>query len=110
MIVSHHGSYEFGSPKLPMTLEAIALHYLDNLDAKFHTFSREIRDDPSRDSSWTPFQQSLGRRLFKGTPRADGNGDEATSPDGKPCRADDRYQLVASEMKRHRDGRIRRRG
>jgi 3'-5' exoribonuclease len=75
MIVSHHGSYEFGSPKLPMTLEAVALHYLDNLDAKLHTFSREIRDDPSRDSSWTPFQQSLGRRLFKGSPRADGNGD-----------------------------------
>ena len=77
MIVSHHGSYEFGSPKLPMTLEAIALHYLDNLDAKIHTFSREIRDDPSRESSWTPFQQSLGRRLFKGTPQADGNGDES---------------------------------
>jgi 3'-5' exoribonuclease len=66
MIVSHHGTLEFGSPKLPMTLEAIALHYLDNLDAKIHSFSREIRDDPSRDSSWTPFQQSLGRRLFKG--------------------------------------------
>ena len=55
-----------------MTLEAIALHYLDNLDAKIHTFSREIRDDPSKESSWTPFQQSLGRRLFKGTAPADG--------------------------------------
>ncbi len=75
MIVSHHGSYEFGSPKLPMTLEAIALHYLDNLDAKLHTFSREMRDDPSRESSWTPFHQSLGRRLFKGTPQAEGNGE-----------------------------------
>jgi 3'-5' exoribonuclease len=77
MIVSHHGSYEFGSPKLPMTLEAVALHYLDNLDAKIHTFSREIRDDPSRDSSWTPFQQSLGRRLYKGAP-----GPRVTGEDG----------------------------
>ena len=34
IIVSHHGQYEFGSPKLPMTLEAMALHHLDNLDAK----------------------------------------------------------------------------
>src|SRR5205807_3428492 len=34
MIISHHGEYEFGSPKLPMTLEAITLTYLDNLDAK----------------------------------------------------------------------------
>jgi 3'-5' exoribonuclease len=71
MIVSHHGTHEFGSPKLPMTLEAVALHYLDNLDAKVHAFTREIRDDPCRESSWTPFQQSLGRRLFKGTPSAE---------------------------------------
>jgi 3'-5' exoribonuclease len=68
MIVSHHGAYEFGSPKLPMTPEAVALHYLDNLDAKIHTFTREIRDDPTRDSSWTPFHQNLGRRIFKGAP------------------------------------------
>jgi len=67
MIVSHHGSHEFGSPKLPMTLEAVALHYLDNLDAKLHAFSREIREDPCREAAWTPFQQNLGRRLFKGT-------------------------------------------
>lgn len=76
MIVSHHGTHEFGSPKLPMTLEAIALHYLDNLDAKIHAFSREIRDDPCRESSWTPFQQNLGRRLFKGGPNADGVRDD----------------------------------
>ena len=77
MIVSHHGTYEFGSPKLPMTLEAIALHYLDNLDAKIHAVGREIRDDPSRDSSWTPFQQSLGRRLYKGVPGGAGlNGND----------------------------------
>jgi 3'-5' exoribonuclease len=77
MIVSHHGAYEFGSPKLPMTLEAVALHYLDNLDAKIHAFSREIRDDPSRDSNWTPFQQSLGRRLYKGTPNLDLSGSDS---------------------------------
>jgi 3'-5' exoribonuclease len=76
MIVSHHGTHEFGSPKLPMTLEAVALHYLDNLDAKIHAFTREIRDDPCRGSSWTPFHQNLGRRLFKGAPAAgtDDNG------------------------------------
>jgi 3'-5' exoribonuclease len=53
---------------VPMTLEAIALHYLDSLDAKVHAYSREIRDDPSRESSWTPFHPNLGRRLFKGSP------------------------------------------
>jgi 3'-5' exoribonuclease len=71
MIVSHHGSYEFGSPKLPMTPEAIALHHLDNLDAKVHTFARDIQADANAQSAWTPFNQSLQRRLFKGG-RGDG--------------------------------------
>ncbi len=34
LIGSHHGQYEFGSPVLPRTPEALALHYIDNLDAK----------------------------------------------------------------------------
>lgn len=67
MILSHHGSYEFGSPKLPMTPEAIALNCLDNLDAKVHLFTRDIREDRNQNSPWTPFNQTLQRRLFKGT-------------------------------------------
>lgn len=66
MIVSHHGQYEYGSPKLPMTLEAVALHQLDNLDAKMHSFDQLIRDDPNVDSGWTNFHHNLGRKLFKG--------------------------------------------
>jgi 3'-5' exoribonuclease len=81
MIVSHHGTHEFGSPKLPMTLEAIALHYLDNLDAKIHAFSREIREDPCRESSWTPFQQNLGRRLFKGSPATANSSQNGYEPE-----------------------------
>jgi 3'-5' exoribonuclease len=67
MIVSHHGTHEFGSPKLPMTPEAIALHYLDNLDAKVHSFTRDITDDTNSTSAWTQFSPTLQRRLFKGT-------------------------------------------
>jgi 3'-5' exoribonuclease len=70
MILSHHGSYEFGSPKLPMTPEAIALHYLDNLDAKVHIFLRAIREDRGP-SLWTSFNPSLDRRLFKGAALAE---------------------------------------
>jgi 3'-5' exoribonuclease len=66
LILSHHGTHEFGSPRLPMTPEAIALHYLDNFDAKLHAFTREIREDPNTSSAWTPFNQSLQRRLYKG--------------------------------------------
>jgi len=66
MILSHHGEYQFGSPKLPMTPEAIALHHLDNLDAKVHEFSKLINDDPSAQAQWTPYQPRLERKLFKG--------------------------------------------
>ena len=51
----------------PMTPEAIALHYLDNLDAKVHTFARDIREDRNQAATWTPFNPSLQRRLFKGS-------------------------------------------
>ncbi len=66
LIVSHHGTLEHGSPRVPMTPESIALHHLDNLDAKVHIFLREIREDGNKSSAWTPFNQSLQRRLFKG--------------------------------------------
>ena len=49
-----------------MTPEAIALHHLDNLDAKVHSFTRDIREDRNQASAWTPFNASLQRRLFKG--------------------------------------------
>ena len=67
MIVSHHGEYGFGSPKLPMTLEAVALYCLDNLDAKVNSFQQLLRDDPNVDSTWTGFHPNLERKLFKGS-------------------------------------------
>ena len=65
MILSHHGTYEFGSPKLPMTPEAVALHHLDNLDAKVHAFTKEI-EDAGKDAHWTPYNNLLQRKLYKG--------------------------------------------
>jgi 3'-5' exoribonuclease len=66
MIVSHHGEYEYGSPKLPMTLEAIALHLLDNLDAKLYSVGQIIAEDANTDSPWTTFHAPLQRKFFKG--------------------------------------------
>jgi 3'-5' exoribonuclease len=66
MILSHHGQLDFGSPVVPMTPEAIFLATLDNLDAKVNTFTRDVREDRNATSAWTPYSQSLGRRLFKG--------------------------------------------
>ena len=66
MILSHHGKYESGSSKLPMTPEAVALHYIDTLDAKIHEFAQTIDADPNGDSNWTPYSTRLGRKLYKG--------------------------------------------
>ena len=66
MIVSHHGQYEFGSPKLPMTLEAIVLHHLDNLDSKIHCARQMIDEDANTESVWTVFNPSYGRKIYKG--------------------------------------------
>jgi len=66
MIVSHHGTLEFGSPKVPMTLEAITLHYLDSMDAKLHSFQQLIEEDVNTGSPWTVYHSSLGRKIYKG--------------------------------------------
>jgi len=68
MIVSHHGQYEYGSPKLPMTLEAITLHFLDSLDARIHSVTQLIAEDVNKKSAWTVYHPSIGRKLYKGLP------------------------------------------
>jgi 3'-5' exoribonuclease len=66
MVISHHGEYEYGSAKLPMTLEAVALHHLDNLDAKLASFTQLMADCPNVESNWTQYHANLGRKLYKG--------------------------------------------
>ncbi len=66
MIVSHHGKLEFGSAKVPMTYEAVALHLLDDLDAKIRQFHQVIDGDANQDSNWTAYHPGLQRKIFKG--------------------------------------------
>jgi len=65
MILSHHGLLEFGSPKVPLTLEAIVLHHIDNLDAKVAAATSIIESDVSADGNWTNYNPSMGRKLWK---------------------------------------------
>lgn len=65
MIVSHHGELEFGSPRLPATLEAVALHHLDNLDAKLSSYASVIDQDVATDGNWTNYNPTIGRKLWK---------------------------------------------
>ena len=54
LIASHHGEHEFGTPTLPRTPEAIALHHIDNIDAKLEMIFRGYETSPE-----------LGRNIFE---------------------------------------------
>jgi 3'-5' exoribonuclease len=64
MIISHHGQYEFGSPKLPMFPEALMLHYLDDLDSKMESMRAHFEREALQSSEWTSYNASLGRPLL----------------------------------------------
>jgi 3'-5' exoribonuclease len=65
LILSHHGQYEFGSPKRPKFLEAFALHLIDDLDAKINGLGRFMEKD-RKEGSWTEFNRMFERFLMKG--------------------------------------------
>jgi 3'-5' exoribonuclease len=64
MIISHHGQYEFGSPKLPMFPEALLLHYLDDLDSKMEAMRAHFEREGDLEGPWTSYNGSLGRPLL----------------------------------------------
>jgi 3'-5' exoribonuclease len=64
LIISHHGEYEFGSPKLPMFPEALMLHYLDDLDSKMEAMRAQFEREAIADGPWTSYNPSLGRPLL----------------------------------------------
>lgn len=75
MLVSHHGAYEFGSPKLPQTLEAVILHSLDDLDGKIQAIQNLPEKEPG--SRWTVFHRAYGRSFFKANSQNDESGGES---------------------------------
>jgi 3'-5' exoribonuclease len=86
LIISHHGEYEFGSPKLPMFPEALLLHYMDDLDSKMEAMRAQFEREADVDSPWTGYNASLGRPLLNSakflTPKA------ASAPDDSPSAAE----------------------
>jgi len=64
LLISHHGQYEFGSPKLPMFPEALMLHYLDDLDSKMEAMRAQFEREVGLDGAWTGYNPSLGRPLL----------------------------------------------
>lgn len=65
MLLSHHGQYEYGSPKRPKTLEATILNYLDDLDSKINGIRTHIRKEPDNLSRWTSYHRLYDRYYYK---------------------------------------------
>jgi 3'-5' exoribonuclease len=77
LILSHHGTYEFGSPSLPQTRDAIALHFLDDMDSKMAAM-RATLEGPSGGEEWTERNAALHRALLR-TDKFLASGDGASS-------------------------------
>jgi 3'-5' exoribonuclease len=65
LLLSHHGQYEFGSPKRPKTLEAVILNFLDDLDSKINGVRTHIEREPDSPSSWTSYHRLYDRYFYK---------------------------------------------
>jgi len=72
LILSHHGEFDFGSPKRPKFLEAFALHLIDDIDAKMNGLGRLLKDD-KQEGSWTAFNNLFQRYLYKGGSSTEAN-------------------------------------
>ena len=88
LILSHHGKYEFGSPKLPSFPEALLLHYLDDMDSKLESMRASIAAYREEESGWTPYNPSLERSLLNRerflAGAASGDGAEAGASEVSP--------------------------
>ena len=64
IIISHHGVEEWGSPKKPMSIEALVVHYLDDLDAKVMGVKEHMKDNMA-DEKWTEYHKLYESRFYK---------------------------------------------
>jgi 3'-5' exoribonuclease len=64
LLISHHGQYEFGSPKLPMIREAMVFHYLDDMDSKMAAVRASLAT-ASGEEEWSTYSAALGRKFLK---------------------------------------------
>ena len=79
LILSHHGRQEFGSPTVPMTVEALLLSFIDDLDAKMNILEGLRRKMRGSQMQWTEYQRALERFLFLNGLDEDGGSEETAS-------------------------------
>jgi 3'-5' exoribonuclease len=90
IILSHHGTPEFGAVKVPSTPEALAVHAIENLDAKLMMALSATRDAESKsEGNWTEYMKQFGGRLYRPdtAPAEVGEGEELPTPEPTPATA-----------------------
>ena len=63
-LLSHHGQYNWGSPKRPMTLEAVMLHFLDDMDAKINGIQQFIKRQVPEGSRWSAYHRTFEQYFY----------------------------------------------
>lgn len=64
ILLSHHGEYAYGSPKIPQTSEAMLVHLIDLMDSKMHSFETIKRTD-NNTGHWSSYVKHLDRIIYK---------------------------------------------
>jgi 3'-5' exoribonuclease len=103
LLLSHHGQYDFGSPKMPQFLEAVILNFIDDLDSKINAVQLHIEKE-QQDHGWTSYHRLFDRYFYMGQQKNDGSksplsDQQAVAPATPPVtkdrpdsRRDNRYE------------------
>lgn len=100
LLLSHHGQYEFGSPKRPKFLEAVVLNFIDDLDSKINGVLAHIAKEPNREGNWTSYHRLYDRYFYAGPP--------ASPVAAVPAAPAQQAPAPATDRKREQPGRDRR--
>jgi len=79
ILLSHHGKYEYGSPKRPKTPEALLVHMLDNLDSKMAGMMEMIGGDGADEDAWSEYSKILERNIYRRRPPTQKNDEPSES-------------------------------
>jgi 3'-5' exoribonuclease len=78
ILLSHHGSYEYGSPRRPKTPEALMVHMADNLDSKMAGMLEAVGPGGDDQDAWSDYSRILERYVYRRRPPTQGNDREST--------------------------------
>jgi len=101
LLLSHHGQYEFGSPKRPKFLEAVVLNFIDDLDSKINGIQTHIDKEPNREGSWTSYHRLYDRYFYKGLRPPEPSAEQQDPVPPPPVSSPVNVQKPQQERKRY---------